>query len=198
MGLNIKPKINLEVDEDLRLKQQVTQVSPQAVSEIIFNTGNVNRDKDLNLMFKQLQKAKQEMFEDKGGKGSVKNLFVTILNRTKDITDHKILPDEAVALMFEIGTTVTMEHTLVKDGKLSKEEMGMKAKERSLKQQMDASEGILAELTKKVRTNNEQTDPLLDGLISNKTGSSGSSGSSGAVSDSSLDSMFSDLDDLLL
>jgi len=198
MGLNIKPKINLEVDEDLRLNQQVTQVSTQAVSEIIFNTGNVNRDKDLNLMFKQLQKAKQEMFEDKGGKGSVKNLFVTILNRTKDITDHKILPDEAVALMFEIGTTVTMEHTLVKDGKLSKEEMGMKAKERSLKQQMDASEGILAELTKKVRTNNEQTDPLLDGLISNKTGSSGSSGSSGAVSDSSLDSMFSDLDDLLL
>jgi len=198
MGLNIKPKINLEVDEDLRLNQQVTQVSTQAVSEIIFNTGNVNRDKDLNLMFKQLQKAKQEMFEDKGGKGSVKNLFVTILNRTKDITDHKILPDEAVALMFEIGTTVTMEHTLVKDVKLSKEEMQMKAKERSLNQQMEASEDILAELTKKVRTNNEQTDPLLDGLTSNKTGSSGSSGSSGAVSDSSLDSMFSDLDDLLL
>lgn len=166
MKIDVKP---VEVDENLKLKKQVSQVGERAVSELAFNTGNVDLDKDLTRMFKQLEYQKQQMFEGNGGDGSIKNLFVSILDRTKDITDHKILPDEAIKLMFSVGTTVSLDHTLLKDTKMTQEEMRMKAETKVLNNTMDNADDILAGLTAKVKKNNEvasttlhPTDPPLD------------------------------------
>lgn len=154
----------LQLDEDLKLKQQVTQVNERAVSEIVFNTGNVNLDTDLTRMFKQLDEKKQTMFESKGGLGEVKNLFVAILDRTLDLKDHKVLPAEAVMMMFEVGTTVHLDHTLLKDSKMSQEEMQMKAETRLLDQELQSNpaDDMLMQLSEQLRQNNktQPTKPL--------------------------------------
>nr|CAA6830573.1 MAG: Unknown protein [uncultured Thiotrichaceae bacterium] len=158
----------LQLDEDLKLKQQVTQVNERAVSEIVFNTGNVNLDTDLGRMFKQLDEKKQTMFQDKGGMGEVKNLFVAILDRTLTLTDHKVLPAEAVMMMFEVGTTVHLDHTLLKDSKMSQEEMKMKAETRLLDQELktNPADDMLMQLSEQLRQNNK-TQPVkpLDGTV---------------------------------
>lgn len=151
--LNIKP-IGLVIDEDLQLKQRVTQVNELAVSELLFNTGNAKRDKDLELMFGELEKQMQTSFEEKGGKNNIKNLFVSILDATKDITDHKVLPREAVMLMFQVGTTVSMDHTLAKDSKLSKDGMKEAAKAKLLDAELGDLDNILNGLESKVKANN--------------------------------------------
>lgn len=146
---------DLEVTPDLKLKKQVSQVPERAVSELIFATGSVDVDTDLTRMFKHLEQAKQTMFEAKGGQQEVKNLFVAILDKTKNLKDHKVLPDRAVQIMFEVGTTVQMDHTLKKDAKMSQEQMKIKAATRVLDQTLSGGvDAMLAELSATVKTNN--------------------------------------------
>lgn len=148
------------ITPDLKMKAQVSQVNVAAVSELIFNTGHTDLDRDLPVMFKQLALEEQAMYEKNGGKGEVQNLFVNIMQRTQSLQDHKILPKEAVMLMFRIGTTVSLDHTLLKDGKLTKEELEIKSHTNVLDNSIDSMQAMMDELDGKVAANNKSTAPV--------------------------------------
>lgn len=155
--MEIKLDVNaISINEDLKLNTQSQQLNPLVVSELVFGTRNVDVDKDLQNMFHQLNAERQKMFENNGGEGAVKNIFINILDRTKDLPDHKVLPDEAISLMFQVGTSVKLDHTLVKDSKMSQEQMQLKAQSKNL----DASLGdIMASLNATVQKNNAAPAP---------------------------------------
>lgn len=156
LDLNV---LAVPVTEDLKMKSAVTQVNAPTVSELIFNTGSTDLDRDLPKMFHELQLQEQKAFESKGGQGELKNLFVQILARTQGLTDHKVLPAEAVKLMFRLGTTISLDHTLQKDAKFTKEELAIKAQTSMLDAGMDAAWSMLADLDKKVAANNKGGNP---------------------------------------
>lgn len=142
------------ISPDLKLKQQVSQVNELTVSELVFNTGNTELDRDLPAMFKQLHIEEQKLFEGNGGDGSLKNLIPNILLRTMDLTDHKVLPKEAVMLMFSVASKVSVDHTLLKDSKMTKEEMAIKSQARILGADISGELDILKELEGSVKDNN--------------------------------------------
>jgi hypothetical protein len=156
LDLNI---LAVPITPDLKMKSAVTQVNAPTVSELIFNTGSADLDRDLPKMFYELQLKEQKAFESKGGQGELKNLFVQILSRTQGLTDHKVLPAEAVKLMFRLGTTISLDHTLQKDAKFTKEELAIKAQTSMLDAGMDSAWNMLADLDKKVAANNKGTNP---------------------------------------
>ena len=118
--------LNINLDEELKLRQRLDQPSEIALSDIIFNTGEKALDINLEKMFKALNVALQKKHMLNHGDGEIENLFVQILKATEDV-DAKVLPPAAITCMFASGTELHLDHTLGKDTKLNEEELGMKS-----------------------------------------------------------------------
>jgi hypothetical protein len=125
MNNDNKMVFNIELDEQLKLKEKLNQPSEATISNIIFNTGDKEIDVDLEKLFVNLQKAMQKKHLANYGKGELENIYTTILARSENV-DSKVLPPEAIICMFKAGTKLHLDHTLIKDERMTAEELEMK------------------------------------------------------------------------